>query len=322
MESDDGRSLHFVVGPDADEQRIDIQAAELSGLTRSRVHNLIGEGLLKVNGSSTKPNYKTRAGDTIAITLPEETGELIPENIPLDILFMDTSIIVVNKPPGMVVYPSTGHASGTLMNAVAYHAPRLATIGGPLRPGTVHRIDKDTSGVLIIALEDTAYYNLVAQFKERSIFRKYLTIIYGDMKTNSGEISLKIGRSETDRKKMSTMARNTKEALTRWVVVERYPGATLVEAKLGTGRTHQIRVHFSAIGHPVMGDTTYGKKTALMVKGRKICFPRQMLHAEVLGFVHPVTGAYMEFRREMPEDMKEIISQLRTREMNSREMNS
>ncbi|MBA4371799.1 MAG: RNA pseudouridine synthase [Thermodesulfovibrio sp.] len=314
MATDDSRSLHFVVSPDTDDQRIDVQASGLSGLTRSRIHNLIEEGLLKVNGAATKPNYRTRADDTIEITLPEESGELIAEDIPLDILFMDESIIVVNKPPGMVVYPSTGHAGGTLMNAVAFHAPRLATIGGPLRPGTVHRIDKDTSGVMIIALDDTAYYNLVAQFKERSIFRKYLTIIYGDMKTNSGEISLKIGRSETDRKKMSTMTRNAKEALTRWVVVERYPGATLIEAKLGTGRTHQIRVHFSAVGHPVMGDTTYGKKTVLMIKGRKISFPRQMLHAEVLGFVHPITNEYLEFRRDMPEDMKEIIRQLRNRE--------
>lgn len=314
MEADDSRTLHFVVDPATDEQRIDIQSSALSGLTRSRIHNLIAEGLLKVNGAPTKPNYRTRAGDAIEITLPEESGELIPENIPLDILYMDSAIIVVNKPPGMVVYPSAGHDSGTLMNAVAFHAPQLATIGGPLRPGTVHRIDKDTSGVMIIALDDTAYYNLVAQFKERSIFRKYLTIIYGDMKTNSGEISLKIGRSETDRKKMSTMTRNAKEALTRWVVVERYPGATLIEAKLGTGRTHQIRVHFSAVGHPVMGDTTYGKKTSLMIKGRKIMFPRQMLHAEVLGFEHPITGAYMEFRRDMPEDMKEVIRQLRNME--------
>jgi 23S rRNA pseudouridine1911/1915/1917 synthase len=314
MQTDDRSPLHFVITPDTEGQRIDVQASELSGITRSRIQNLLGEGLLKVNGASPKPNYKTKAGDIIEIAQPEEKGELIPEDIPLDILFMDDSIIVVNKPPGMVIYPSTGHDRGTLMNAIAFHAKRLASVGGPLRPGTVHRIDKDTSGVMIIALDDTAYYHLVAQFKERSIFRKYLTIIYGDMKTNSGEISLKIGRSESDRKKMSTMARNGKEAVTRWVVVERYPGATLIEAKLGTGRTHQIRVHFSSVGHPVMGDTTYGKKTSLMLKGRKIIFPRQMLHAEVLGFVHPLTGAYMEFRREMPADMKEAIRQLRTRD--------
>ncbi|MDA8083018.1 MAG: RluA family pseudouridine synthase [Nitrospiraceae bacterium] len=306
--------MAYAVIPDTEGKRIDIQASELSGMTRSRIQTLIESGLLTVNGSVPKPNYKTRTGDEILITLPEETGELIPENIPLDVLFMDDALIVVNKPPGMVVYPSVGHEGGTLMNAIAFHAGRLASVGGPLRPGIVHRIDKDTSGVMIVALDDTAYYNLVAQFKDRSIFRKYLTLIYGDMKTNSGEISLKIGRSETDRKKMSTRVRDGKEALTRWVVVERYPGATLIEAKLGTGRTHQIRVHFSSVGHPVLGDTTYGKKTALMVRGRKVLFPRQMLHAEVLGFTHPITGAYMEFRREMPEDMREAIRQLRTKE--------
>ncbi len=314
MLRNDRSPLHFVITPDTEGQRIDVQASELSGITRSHIQNLLGEGLLKVNGTSPKPNYKTKAGDILEIVQPEEKGELIPEDIPLDILFMDDSIIVVNKPPGMVIYPSIGHDRGTLMNAVAFHAKRLATVGGPLRPGTVHRIDKDTSGVIIIALDDAAYYHLVAQFKERSIFRKYLAIIYGDMKTNSGDISLKIGRSESDRKKMSTMARNGKEALTHWVVVERYPSATLIEAKLGTGRTHQIRVHFSSVGHPVMGDTTYGKKASLMLRGRKIIFPRQMLHAEVLGFVHPLTGAYMEFRREMPEDMKEVIRHLRTRD--------
>ena len=306
--------MAYAVIPDTEGKRIDIQASELSGMTRSRIQTLIESGLLTVNGSVPKPNYKTRTGDEILITLPEETGDLIPEDIPLDVLFMDDALIVVNKPPGMVVYPSVGHEGGTLMNAIAFHAGRLASVGGPLRPGIVHRIDKDTSGVMIVALDDTAYYNLVAQFKDRSIFRKYLTLIYGDMKTNSGEISLKIGRSETDRKKMSTRVRDGKEALTRWVVVERYPGATLIEAKLGTGRTHQIRVHFSSVGHPVLGDTTYGKKTALMVRGRKVLFPRQMLHAEVLGFTHPITGAYMEFRREMPEDMREAIRQLRTKE--------
>lgn len=313
QQEDSGRMAYAVI-PDTEGKRIDIQASELSGMTRSRIQTLIESGLLTVNGSVPKPNYKTRTGDEILITLPEETGELIPENIPLDVLFMDDALIVVNKPPGMVVYPSVGHEGGTLMNAIAFHAGRLASVGGPLRPGIVHRIDKDTSGVMIVALDDTAYYNLVAQFKDRSIFRKYLTLIYGDMKTNSGEISLKIGRSETDRKKMSTRVRDGKEALTRWVVVERYPGATLIEAKLGTGRTHQIRVHFSSVGHPVLGDTTYGKKTALMVRGRKVLFPRQMLHAEVLGFTHPITGAYMEFRREMPEDMREAIRQLRTKE--------
>jgi 23S rRNA pseudouridine1911/1915/1917 synthase len=214
----------------------------------------------------------------------------------------------------MVVYPSAGHSGGTLMNAVAFHSPKLASVGGPLRPGIVHRLDKDTSGVMIIALDDKAYYDLIEQFKERSIYRKYLAIVYGDMKNNSGEISLKIGRSESDRKKMSTKVRKGKEAVTKWVVVERYKFATLIEAKLGTGRTHQIRVHFAAIGHPVMGDTTYGKKTVLNLGNRKITFPRQMLHAEILGFVHPSTRQYLEFRRELPDDMRDKIRGLRPKE--------
>ena len=295
-------------------QRIDLIASVLFGLTRSRVQNLIQEGLLTVNGDKVKSNYKTRPGDTITINSDQDTDRLIPENLPVEIIYQDEYLIVVNKPPNMVVYPSAGHSGGTLMNAVAFHSSKLSSVGGPLRPGIVHRLDKDTSGVMIIALDDKTYYDLIEQFKERSIFRKYLAIVYGDMKNISGEISLKIGRSESDRKKMSTKVRRGKDALTKWVVVERYRFATLIEARLGTGRTHQIRVHFAAIGHPVMGDTTYGKKTLLNLGNRKVTFPRQMLHAEILGFVHPATGNYMEFRRALPDDMKEKISRLRSKE--------
>jgi 23S rRNA pseudouridine1911/1915/1917 synthase len=297
-------------------QRIDLIASEFTGLTRSRVQNLIEEGALTVNGGEVKPNYRTRSGDTIAINSDQdtETDKLVPEDLPVEIIYQDEHLMVVNKPPDMVVYPSAGHSGGTLMNAVAFHSARLATVGGPLRPGIVHRLDKDTSGVMIIALDDKTYYDLIEQFRERTIYRKYLAIVYGDMKNSSGEISLKIGRSESDRKKMSTKVRKGKEAVTKWVVVERYRFATLIEARLGTGRTHQIRVHFAAIGHPVMGDTTYGKKTALNLGNRKVTFPRQMLHAEILGFVHPVTGNYMEFRRELPDDMREKINSLRPKE--------
>lgn len=303
-----------VITADAAGQRIDLAASELSGLTRSRIQNLIEEGLLTVNGDTVKPNYKTRPGDSMSIQIRQENEkELLPEDLPLEIIYLDEHLAVINKPAGMVVYPSYGHEKGTVINALAYHCPHLASIGGPLRPGIVHRLDKDTSGVMIVALDDDSYYNLVAQFKERSIYRKYLALVYGDMSKSSGEISLKIGRSESDRKKMSTKVRDGKEAVTRWVVVERYKFATLIEAKLGTGRTHQIRVHFAAVGHPVMGDTTYGKKTSLNIGGTKVEFPRQMLHAEILGFTHPVTGSYMEFRREIPDDMKEKIHQLRTK---------
>lgn len=292
-------------------RRIDIQASEISGLTRSQIHRMIEKGLLKLNGHATKTNHKTRAGDIISIMPEEESGTLIPENLPVKILYMDNFLIVINKPSDMVVYPAAGHSRGTLMNAVAYQSKKLASIGAPLRPGVVHRLDKDTSGVMVIALDDKAYYGLVEQFRERTINRKYKAFIYGSLKNDTGEISAKIGRSASDRKKMSTEARRGKEAVTTWKVLSSFKGATLVEAKLGTGRTHQIRVHFSSIGHPVLGDKTYGKKTAIDAGNKKIIFPRQMLHAELLGFTHPITSEYMEFTAEMPEDMQEVAGILR-----------
>jgi 23S rRNA pseudouridine1911/1915/1917 synthase len=292
-------------------KRVDVQTAELSGLTRSQVHNLIGKGLVLINDRPTKTNYKTRYKDIISITIPEDDRVLCPENIPIEILYIDDYLIVVNKPPDMVIYPAAGHSSGTLLNTIAYHSKKLASVGGPLRPGVVHRLDKDTSGVMVVALEDSAYYNLVEQFRQRTINRKYKALIYGALKKVSGEIMLKIGRSESDRKKMSTKVRKGKEAVTSWKVIERLTDATLIEAKLGTGRTHQIRVHFASIGHPVLGDKTYGKKTTLDTGKQKITFPRQMLHAELLGFTHPSTGEYMEFRTEMPQDMTELIALLK-----------
>lgn len=269
-------------------------------------------GLVHVNGLEVRPNYRVRAGDIITITVPAETETLSPEDIPLEILYQDDALMVVNKPAGLVVHPAAGNMTGTLMNAVAHHARRLAEAGAPLRPGVVHRLDKDTSGVLVVALQDHAYYNLVKQFSERTIRRRYRALVYGSLKGDSGELSTRIGRSDSDRKKMSTKTRHGREALTRWRVLERYRGATLVEAVLGTGRTHQIRVHLASIGHPVLGDQTYGKKTTIERPGGKLKIARQMLHAELLGFVHPVTGDYMEFASEPPEDMKEVITLLRT----------
>jgi len=301
------KKTEFNISIEAAGKRVDVQAAELSGLTRSQVLHLIEKGLLQVNYHFTKPNYKTKYKDNISITIPEEDQRLIPENIPLEILYMDDFIIVVNKAPDMVIYPAAGHSSGTLMNAIAYHSKKLASVGGPLRPGVVHRLDKDTSGVMIVALEDSAYYNLVEQFRQRSINRTYKALIYGTLKKVSGEIALKIGRSLSDRKKMSTKVRKGKEAVTTWKVIKHLSSATLIEAKLGTGRTHQIRVHFASIGHPLLGDKTYGKKTFIEAGNHKILFPRQMLHAEQLGFTHPLTGEFMEFISEMPRDMKEKI---------------
>jgi 23S rRNA pseudouridine1911/1915/1917 synthase len=299
------------IGTEHAGKRIDVAAAELTGLTRSRIRHLIDGGLLLVNGKEVKQNYRARPEDVISLSIPTEEPTLVPEDLPVEILYQDESVIVVNKPPGMVVYPGAGHNSGTLMNAVARCSPALATVGAPLRPGVVHRLDRDTSGVMVIALTDGAYYNLVEQFRERTISRKYMVLVYGNLREDCGEISLKIGRSESDRKKMSTRTRRGKEAVTHWKVLERYRYATLIEAKLGTGRTHQIRVHFASLGHPVLGDRTYGKKTVIEAGKTKIAFERQMLHAMTLGFVHPMTGQYMEFEKEMPNDLKEKVLRLR-----------
>jgi 23S rRNA pseudouridine1911/1915/1917 synthase len=292
-------------------KRLDLVVSELSGLTRSQVQRLIEKGLLTVNGNLSRANYKTHTDDQLRLSIVEDSEELLPEDLDLNILYCDDFLIVVNKPAGMVVYPAAGHSSGTLMNAIAFHAAKLATIGGPLRPGVVHRLDKDTSGVMAVALEDSAYYDLVAQFRERTIYRRYQALVFGNLREASGVISLRIGRSASDRKKMSTASGKSKEAVTAWKVIERFRGATLIEAKLGTGRTHQIRVHFASIGHPLLGDKTYGSKTSLELGRRKIIFPRQMLHAELLAFTHPITKERIEFRTPLPDDMEKHIQELR-----------
>ena len=293
-------------------KRIDIFLAKRTGITRSQIQRLITQGNVLINSKDVSQNYRLKSKDLISINIPDkETEGLLPEPIPLDILYKDNHLVVVNKPAGMVVYPAAGHAHGTLMNALSYHCRKLTTVGGPLRPGVVHRLDKDTSGVMVIALNDKAYYNLIEQFKHRTINRKYIALVYGNLREDKGEIALKIGRSESDRKKMSTRVRKGKEAVTRWKVLKRFGNATLVEAMLGTGRTHQIRVHFASIGHPLLGDRTYGKKVEIEAKTKKIIlFPRQMLHAELLGFTHPATGAYLEFSSPVPEDMAERINDL------------
>ncbi len=303
---------NIVVQPSEAGKRIDIFLAKRTGITRSQIQRLITQGNVLINSKDVSQNYRLKSKDLISINIPDkETEGLLPEPIPLDILYKDDHLVVVNKPAGMVVYPAAGHAHGTLMNALSYHCKKLTTVGGPLRPGVVHRLDKDTSGVMVIALNDKAYYNLIEQFKHRTINRKYIALVYGNLREDEGEIALKIGRSESDRKKMSTRVRKGKEAVTRWKVLKRFGNATLVEARLGTGRTHQIRVHFASIGHPLLGDRTYGKKVEIEAKTKKIIlFPRQMLHAELLGFTHPATGAYLEFSSPVPEDMAERINDL------------
>jgi 23S rRNA pseudouridine1911/1915/1917 synthase len=305
---------NITIQPSDRGERIDTFLAKKTGITRSQIQKLIENGGVSVNEKPVNQNYRIKMEDVINICVAGgKADRLTPEPIPLDVLYEDEDLIVVNKPAGMVVYPAAGHDSGTLMNAVSYHCKILATIGGPLRPGVVHRLDKDTSGVMVIALSDRAYYGLTEQFKQRAINRRYAALVYGGLKGAEDEIASRIGRSESDRKKMSTRVKRGKEAITRWKVIKRFGQATLAEVKLGTGRTHQIRVHFASIGHPVLGDRTYGKKVEVRIgSGERIRFPRQMLHAGLLGFLHPVKGEYLEFSTPPPEDMAQKIQELET----------
>jgi len=305
----------IAVLPSETGERIDIHLAKKMGISRSQIQRLIENGDVLVNDRPVSQKYRIKASDSLTIHRIEKRNEgLIPEDIPIEIIYEDEDLVVVNKPAGMVVYPAAGHGHGTLMNALAFHSGKLACMGGPLRPGVVHRLDKDTSGVMVVALSDRGYYKLSEQFQKRTIKRRYAALVYGDLKESGGEIALKIGRSESDRKKMSTRVKRGKEAFTKWNVITRFGRATLIEAKLGTGRTHQIRVHFASIGHPVLGDKTYGRKVWIEVMGgERIVFPRQMLHAEILGFVHPSTGEYMEFRSPPPDDMSDKIQELQSK---------
>jgi 23S rRNA pseudouridine1911/1915/1917 synthase len=303
----------FFVDVSEEGQRLDTFLAKRTGITRSQIQRFIEKGSVLVHGRVSRQNYRVKAEDPVSLIIPDEkiTG-LIPEPINLEVLYKDDHIVVVNKPASMVVYPSAGHDHGTLMNSLFYQCKKLATIGGPLRPGVVHRLDKDTSGVMVVAIDDEAYYNLLEQFRQRTVCKKYLALVYGNLREDQGEITLDIGRSKSDRKKMSTRVKNGKAAITGWKVTERFHNASLVEVSLRTGRTHQIRVHFASIGHPVLGDKTYGRKIEVEGRGKiKIFFPRQMLHAEQLGFIHPVTGHYLEFSAPLPQDMIEKIGELR-----------
>ncbi len=292
-------------------ERLDTFITCQSHLTRSYIQRLIKEGFIKVNSNCEKARYPVKEGDLIEVVLPNEPdGILVPEDIPLDILFEDEHMVVVNKPPDMVIYPAAGNKSGTLMNALVSRCGRLASVGAPLRPGVIHRLDKDTSGVIVIAKDDASYHNLIAQFRERKVQKYYLALVFGSLKELRGEIHTLIGRSRWNRKKMSVKTDRGKEALTQFEVLKRLRSATLVKIRIITGRTHQIRVHFASRGHPVLGDKTYGKKTELIIGDKSIGFPRQMLHARSIKLEHPVSGMPMKFTAPMPEDMEKAVLDL------------
>jgi 23S rRNA pseudouridine1911/1915/1917 synthase len=299
--SDSGKRLDLLV------------ASRISGCSRSVATSLIRNGKVRVQGSAKKPGYRARTGDEICGTIPPPEPVLLkPEPIPIDILYEDNDIVVINKPPGIVVHPAPGHYSGTLVNALLYHCPGLEGIGGEIRPGIVHRLDKDTSGVMVVAKNSAAHHDLALQFKSRRIKKKYLALVYGRMESDSGRVSLPIGRHPVDRKKMSTHSRKSRMAETTWRVRKRFARATLVELGLKTGRTHQIRVHCAAIKHPVVGDSVYGGRKA----GKSIAYdlvvsvPRQMLHAWRLEFTHPKNQKTLCFEAPIPSDMGDILEKL------------
>ena len=289
-------------------KRLDAYLAEaLENLTRSRIQKLIAEGCITVNGGNVRSNYKLRCGDEIDIQIPEaRETQIVAEEIPLDIVYEDDSMLVVNKPQGMVVHPAAGNYQGTLVNALMAHCgDKLSGINGEIRPGILHRIDKDTSGLLMVAKNDRAHLGLSQQIKEHSLTREYLALVHGRIKENSGTIDAPIGRDEKDRKKMTITEKNSKNAVTHFFVLERFDKYTYVRCRLETGRTHQIRVHMSKNGHSIVGDPVYGvKKEEFKLQG-------QLLHAHMIGFIHPVSGEYMEFSRELPEYFEDVLEKLR-----------
>ena len=285
-------------------QRLDKAVAELTFLSRSLANEQIKDGRILVNGQVKKAKYVVKEGDVISYELPEpEVVEYVAEDIPLEIVYQDEDVAVVNKPQGMVVHPSAGHTSGTLVNALMYHIKDLSGINGVLRPGIVHRIDKDTSGLLMIAKNDQAHVALADELKNKKSLRKYWAIVHGNLPNDRGVIEAPIGRSEKDRKKQAVTAKG-KPALTRFQVLERFGDFSLVELQLETGRTHQIRVHMAYIGHPVAGDEVYGPRKTLKGHG-------QFLHARTLGFTHPRTGEVLEFIAEAPAIFQETLEKLR-----------
>jgi 23S rRNA pseudouridine1911/1915/1917 synthase len=306
------KAYDIIVKSDTPRERIDVFLSGEIGLSRSQIDKLIKGGQVKLNNGVAKPGYRVRKDDRIVVAVPSPTEIAArPEDIPLDIVHEDKDIIVINKPAGIVVHPAAGNLSGTLVNALLHHCSDLAGIGGSIRPGVVHRLDKDTSGLIVFAKNDASHQNLAKQFKNREVKKTYLALVHGEMKSDSGVIDAPLGRHPVHRKKMAVISSGSarkRDAVTCYRVVKRFYTKegkyTLVELDLKTGRTHQIRVHLSYIRHPVVGDGTYSK-----IKD-EFGAPRQLLHASRLSFNHPVTGKHMEFRSDIPEDMEKVLRAL------------
>lgn len=287
--------------------RLDVFTAKNSEVSRSRAAALIESGNVLVNGKAASKNQKLKSGDMVRIEIPEvKDSEIEPEDIPLDIIYEDNDLLVVNKPKGMVVHPAAGNYSKTLVNAILFHCKgSLSGINGVLRPGIVHRIDKNTSGLLIVAKNDYAHNKLALQIKEHSFTREYEAVVYGNIKEDFLTVNAPIGRHPVKRKQMAVTLKNSKNAVTHCTVLERFENFTHIRLKLETGRTHQIRVHMAYIGHPIAGDDVYGPKKVIKSLGG------QCLHAKKIGFIHPVTGEYLEFESELPDYFKNFLEECR-----------
>lgn len=297
----------FLADQEAENERIDKYLTEyLKKHSRSFLQKLIKDDQVFVNGKAVKSNYRLHEDDRIELTVPEPLQtDILPEDLNLDIVYEDDSVLIVNKPKGMVVHPSAGHASGTLVNGLMFHCQdRLSGINGVLRPGIVHRIDMDTTGLLIVCKDDQSHNCIAAQLKEHSITRRYHALVKGRFKETEGVIDAPIGRNPSNRLKMAVNEQNGKHAVTHYRVLEQFTSCAYIECRLETGRTHQIRVHMSSIGHPLIGDVTYGGPAVKNVQG-------QMLHAKIIGFIHPVTGEYLEFDSELPRYFLDILERVR-----------
>jgi 23S rRNA pseudouridine1911/1915/1917 synthase len=312
--------LFFTVDKSQCGQRLDIFLAQSdAALSRSQVKNAIEDGDVLVNDNVPKVSQKLKDGDVITLNKkPPIEATAVAQEMPLNIVYEDEDIIVINKPAGMVVHPAPGNPDKTLVNALLFHCHDLSGIGGVLRPGIVHRLDKDTSGLIVAAKSDDAHRHLSAQFEKHEVQKKYLALVWGNTKDKQGEIVKPVGRHTVDRKKMSTNAKRGKEAITFWKVIERFDVATLLEVEIKTGRTHQIRVHLSDLRYPIIGDAVYGSTTNRMqniadsaLKAQIKAFNRQALHAAYLSFIHPLTGKRVEFNTDLPQDMADLCAQLR-----------
>lgn len=309
-------AIEFTTSERLSGMRLDAAIAEATELTRSAAAKLIESGAVRVGGSAVAKKYTVRAGDLISLALPEpEPSEALPEDIPLDVVYEDTDVIVINKPSGMVVHPAPGNYTGTLVNALLYRCrDSLSGVGGVLRPGIVHRIDKDTSGLLVVAKNDLAHTVLSAGMKEHAIEREYRALVKGGFSEDSGTVDLPIGRHPTDRKKMAVMkdgSHTAREAVTHYEVIERFGEVSYLKLRLETGRTHQIRVHMSHKGHPLLGDEVYGGGTTRFEKTHPKLFDGQALHAKKLSFEHPISKQRLTFECDLPENFEKMLELLR-----------